>query len=268
MRRIINLNKDWRFSRTCTALPDRLPADWELVSLPHTWNAVDGHDGNGSYDRGCGWYMRTFETPKQPLCGGRVFVEIPAAGQQAVVYVNGTEVCAHEGGYSIFRADITEACKKEGENLLAVACSNENRTSVYPQSADFTFYGGLYRGVNLISVPETHFELLYWGSSGLKVTAVPTPCGGAEFALETWVVNADENFTVQYSICDADGKEVAYGVRPADCTAVRLYVPDAVLWDCDHPYLYTVTAMVQRRNEAYDMVSARDRKSKIGRAHV
>ena len=90
-----------------------------------------------------------------------------------------------------------------------------------------------------------------------KVTAVPTPCGGAEFALETWVVNADENFTVQYSICDADGKEVAYGVRPADCTAVRLYVPDAVLWDCDHPYLYTVTAMVQRRNEAYDMVSAR-----------
>ncbi len=201
--------------------------------------------------------MRTFETPKQPLCGGRVFVEIPAAGQQAVVYVNGTEVCAHEGGYSTFRADITEACKKEGENLLAVACSNENRTNVYPQSADFTFYGGLYRGVNLISVPETHFELLYWGSSGLKVTAVPTPCGGAEFALETWVVNADENFTVQYSICDADGKEVAYGVRPADCTAVRLYVPDAVLWDCDHPYLYTVTAMVQRRNEAYDMVSAR-----------
>ena len=138
-----------------------------------------------------------------------------------------------------------------------MACSNENRTSVYPQSADFTFYGGLYRGVNLISVPETHFELLYWGSSGLKVTAVPTPCGGAEFALETWVVNADENFTVQYSICDADGKEMAYGVRPADCTAVRLYVPDAVLWDCDHPYLYTVTAMVQRRNEAYDMVSAR-----------
>lgn len=257
MRRIINLNKDWRFSRTCTALPDRLPADWELVSLPHTWNAVDGHDGNGSYDRGCGWYVRTFETPKQPLCGGRVFVEIPAAGQQAIVYVNGTEVCAHEGGYSTFRADITEACKKEGENLLVVACSNENRTNVYPQSADFTFYGGLYRGVNLISVPETHFELLYWGSSGLKVTALPTSCGGAEFALETWVVNADENFTVQYSICDADGKEVAYGVRPADRTAVRLYVPDAVLWDCDQPYLYTVTAMVQRRNEAYDMVSAR-----------
>lgn len=218
---------------------------------------MDGHDGNGSYDRGLGWYVRTFETPKQPLSGGRVFVEIPAAGQQAVVYVNGCEVCAHEGGYSTFRADITDVCKKEGENLLAVACSNENKTNVYPQSADFTFYGGLYRGVSLISVPKTHFELMYWGSSGLKVTAKPTPCGGAEFALESWVVNADENFTVQYSICDADGKEVAYGVRPADSTAVKIYVPDAVLWDCDHPYLYTVTAILQRRNEAYDMVSAR-----------
>ena len=148
-------------------------------------------------------------------------------------------------------------CKKEGENLLAVACSNENKTNVYPQSADFTFYGGLYRGVSLISVPKTHFELMYWGSSGLKVTAKPTPCGGAEFALESWVVNADENFTVQYCICDADGKEVAYSVRPADSTAVKIYVPDAVLWDCDHPYLYTVIAILQRRNEAYDMVSAR-----------
>lgn len=257
MRTMINLNKGWRFSRACTALPDRLPADWERVDLPHTWNAVDGHDGNGSYDRGLGWYVRTFETPRQPLSGGRVFVEIPAAGQQAVVYVNGCEVCAHEGGYSTFRADITDVCKKEGENLLAVACSNENKTNVYPQSADFTFYGGLYRGVSLISVPKTHFELMYWGSSGLKVTAKPTPCGGAEFSLESWVVNADENFTVQYCICDADGKEVAYGVRPADSTAVKIYVPDAVLWDCDHPYLYTVTAILQRRNEAYDMVSAR-----------
>ncbi|MDE7185656.1 MAG: glycoside hydrolase family 2 protein [Lachnospiraceae bacterium] len=257
MRTKINLNEGWRFSRACTALPDRLPEGWELVDLPHTWNAVDGHDGNGSYDRGCGWYVRMFETPRQPLDGGRVFVEIPAAGQQAVVYVNGREVCAHEGGYSIFRADITDACKIQGENLLAVACSNENKSSVYPQSADFTFYGGLYRGVNLISVPQTHFELLYWGSSGLKVTAVPTTCGGAEFELESWVVNADENFTVQYIVQDDKGKEVAYSVRPANLTAVKLYVPDVNLWDCDHPYLYRVTAILQRRNEAYDKVSAR-----------
>lgn len=257
MRTIVDLNKNWRFIQEDAGLPDKLPADWKVVDLPHTWNAVDGHDGNGSYARGCCWYARTFQTPKQPLAGGRVFVDIPAAGQQATVYVNGKEICYHEGGYSTFRADITDACSEDGENLLVVACSNENKSNVYPQSADFTFYGGLYRGLNLISVPEVHFELMYWGSNGLKVTATPTQCGGAEFALESWVVNADENFTVQYSICDADGREVGYCVRPADSTAVKLFVPDVRLWDCDDPYLYTVTAVLQRCNEAYDTVCAR-----------
>jgi len=89
------------------------------------------------------------------------------------------------------------------------------------------------------------------------VTPSPCGCGGATFKLESWVVNADENFTVLYSVRDADGKEVASAVRPADSTEVEVYVPDAVLWDCEHPYLYTVTATLQRRNEAYDEVSAR-----------
>ena len=257
MRQIINLNKGWRFLQKNAGLPSELPESWSQVDLPHTWNAVDGHDGNGAYDRGCYWYARQFRTPKQPLAGGRVFVDIPAAGQQADVYVNGQEICHHEGGYSAFRADITDNCREEGENLLFIACSNENKSSVYPQSADFTFYGGLYRGVNLISVPDAHFDLEYWGGSGLKVTAVPCACGGAEFSLESWVANGDENFTVLYKICDAEGDEAAYAVRPADATAVKVYVPDVTLWDCENPYLYTVTAVLQRRNEAYDQVSAR-----------
>ena len=179
MRDIINLNKEWRFSKENEKLPEQMPEGWEAVDLPHTWNAVDGHDGNGSYDRGCYWYAKTFETPKQPLKGGRVFLEILAAGQQATVYVNGKGEYYHEGGYSTFRADITDACKEEGENLLTIACSNENKSSVYPQSADFTFYGGLYRGVNLISVPDAHFDLEHWGSIGFMVTPKPDGCGGA-----------------------------------------------------------------------------------------
>lgn len=257
MRNIINLNLDWRFVQEDAGLPKELPSEWLQINLPHTWNAVDGHDGNGSYDRGRYWYAKSFPTPKQPLSGGKVYVEILAAGQQATVYVNGSEVIYHEGGYSIFRADITDLCKEEGDNLLVVACSNENKSSVYPQSADFTFYGGLYRGVNLISVPETHFELEYLGGPGLKVTPKPCEDGGAVFEIESWVVNGDENFTVMYSIRDADGKEAACAVRPADDTKVTVYVPDAKKWEIDSPYLYTVTATLQRRNEAYDEVSAR-----------
>ncbi len=257
MRNVVNLNHGWKFIQQDAGLPKELPADWQDVNLPHTWNAVDGHDGNGSYDRGSYWYARTFETPKQPLAGGKTYVEVLAAGQQATVYVNGTKVVYHEGGYSIFRADITPLCHEEGENLLVINCSNEYKDSVYPQSADFTFYGGLYRGVNLVSVPEAHFDLEYFGGPGLKVT--PKPCGGkgALFALESYVKNGDENFTVLYSIKDAEGQEVAGGCRPADAPAITLYVPDARLWEIDAPYLYTVTATLQRRNEAYDEVSVK-----------
>ena len=257
MRNVINLNQDWKFIQQDAGLPESLPADWQTVQLPHSWNAVDGQDGNGSYDRGKYWYAKTFETPKQPLPGGKVFVEILAAGQQATVYVNGTEVTYHEGGYSTFRADITSLCKEEGENLLVVACSNEYKDSVYPQSADFTFYGGLYRGVNLISVPEAHFDLEYYGGPGIQVTPKPCDCGGATFEIVTYVKNTDENFTVLYSVLDAEGKEVASGCRPADSTGITLYVPDAKKWDIDSPYLYTVKAALQRRNETYDEISTR-----------
>ncbi len=256
MRNIINLNQNWKFIQENVGLPAAYPADWQNVDLPHTWNAVDGNDGNGSYDRGNYWYAKTFTTPKQPLAGGRVFVEVLAAGQQASVYVNGEKVTYHEGGYSIFRADITDVCKDDEENLLVIECSNENRSNVYPQHADFTFYGGLYRGVNLISVPNAHFDLEYYGGPGIKVTPVPCECGGATFEIETYVKNADENFTVLYSIKDEEGVEVGYACRPADAAKVTIYVPDVTLWDMDNPYLYTVTALLQRRNETYDEVSA------------
>ncbi len=256
MRGITNLNCDWKFIQQDVGLPDALPCDWQTVCLPHSWNAVDGQDGNGSYDRGCYWYAKTFATPKQPLGGGRVYVEILAAGQQATVYVNGQKVTYHEGGYSTFRADVTDLCKDGEDNLLVIACSNELKDSVYPQSADFTFYGGLYRGVNLISVPDAHFDLDYYGGPGIMVT--PKPAGAdATFEMEAFVKGADENFTVMYSVKDADGNEVASAVRPADSTKVTVIVPDAKLWELDAPYLYTVTATLQRRNEAYDEISTR-----------
>ncbi len=257
MRNIINLNQGWKFCKENVGVPDSVPEGWQEVDLPHTWNAVDGQDGKGVYDRGCYWYAKTFCTPQQPLPGGRVYVEILAAGQQATVYVNGKEAVYHEGGYSIFRADVTELCEEKGENLLAVACSNEAKSNVYPESADFTFYGGLYRGVNLISVPEVHFDLDYFGAPGLKVTPRPCEGGGAIFEVESYVVKADENFTVLYSVCDAEGKEVGYSCRPADDPKTIVCVPDAKRWEVDDPYLYTVTARLQRRNEAVDEVSVR-----------
>lgn len=166
MRNVISLNENW----TLTFPKGERPA--EAVTLPHTWNAVDGMDGNGSYLRTTGVYTRTFTAPKQPLAGGRTYIEVLAAALSATVKVNGTVATTHEGGYSIFRADVTDLCH-DGENELTIEVSNEDTPSMYPSSADFTFYGGLYRGVNLISVPNTHFDLDYFGGPGIKVTPKP-----------------------------------------------------------------------------------------------
>ncbi|MCC2165276.1 glycoside hydrolase family 2 TIM barrel-domain containing protein [Brotaphodocola catenula] len=253
MREVINLNAGWKFIQQDAGLPETLPADWKQVDLPHTWNAVDGQDGNGSYDRGSYWYARMFETPVQPLGGGRTYVEVLGAGQQATVYVNGKKAIYHEGGYSTFRADVTDLCHIDGtENLLVINCSNKYKDSVYPQSADFTFYGGLYRGVKLISVPSVHFDLDYYGGPGIMVTPKPDECGGAMFEIKSFVSGADENFTVLYSIEDADGSEVAGGLRPADSNSITLYVNNISLWSPKTPYLYKVKASLLRRNEVYD----------------
>ena len=249
MREIISLNEGWTLS-----FPKGERAA-EAVTLPHTWNAVDGMDGNGSYLRTTGVYSRTFKKPVQPLAGGRVYVEVLAAALDATVKVNGTVATTHEGGFSIFRADITDLCR-DGDNELTIEVSNEDTPSMYPASADFTFYGGLYRGVNLISVPNAHFDLDYYGGPGIMVTPKPTADGGATFEIKSFVTNPDDSFTVMYSIEDPYGCEVASAVRPADSTAVTIYVPDAELWSMDEPNLYTVVARLQRNNEAFDEIYA------------
>ena len=92
MRNIININDNWKFIREDAGLPASYPVQWADVDLPHTWNAVDGNDGNGSYYRGTCWYAKTFPTPVQPLAGGRVFIEFEGANSEATVYVNGEKV--------------------------------------------------------------------------------------------------------------------------------------------------------------------------------
>ena len=249
MREIISLNENWTLS-----FPKGDHAT-EQVNLPHTWNAVDGNDGNGSYLRTTGVYTRTFTAPKQPREGGRTFVEVLAAALNSTVKVNGQVATTHEGGFSIFRADVTDLCH-EGENELTIEVSNEDTPSMYPSSADFTFYGGLYRGVNLISVPDAHFDLDYYGGPGMMVTPVPTEDGGANFTIKSFVTNPADDLTVMYSIEDCFGREVASAVRGSADTEVTIYVPDAQLWSMDEPNLYTVVATLQRNNEEVDEIAA------------
>lgn len=137
MRQIIPFNADWFFSKT-GEVPAELPQTWERVTLPHTWNAIDGQDGGNDYWRGTAMYCKHFPRPEiEP--GGRAVLEFLGAAMTAEVWVNGEKLARHEGGYSTFRVDITDTLRDE--NLLCVSVDNGANDRVYPQRADFTFYG-------------------------------------------------------------------------------------------------------------------------------
>ena len=235
MRERIALNENWTLT-----FPKGEYAP-QTVTLPHTWNAVDGMDSTGSYLRTTGVYSRMFKKPEQPMPGGRVYIEIPAAALSAAVKVNGQPAATHEGGFSAFRADITDLCS-EGENELTIEVSNEDTPTMYPAKADFTFYGGLYRGVNLICVPAAHFDLDYFGGPGIMVTPAPTADAGADFAVKAFVTNADENFMVQYAAVqrvvvhqkEIDGSQLAAGHGKKQRAQAR--ITDAAGWRriCHH----------------------------------
>jgi len=144
LRTVLNLNAGWVFGKGVVEAPSALPAEWESVTLPHTWNALDGQDGGNDYFRGTCCYARTIKKADLPA-GQRYWLEIRGANSSAAVYVDGKELATHHGGYSTWRVDLTDSLAEE--SVLAITVDNSPNETVYPQMADFTFYGGLYRNV-------------------------------------------------------------------------------------------------------------------------
>lgn len=236
MRTIISLNQDWTFYQN---------GENSQVALPHTWNAVDGQDGGNDYFRGTCQYVRSLEKPVMGE-GDRVFLEVKGAAMSAQVFLNGEALAAHKGGYSAFRVDLTEHLKESNE--LRISVSNEENDTVYPQKADFTFYGGLYRDVNLIVVPQVHFDLSYCGASGIKVTPIVDPeTKSAKVTVETWQTGeGDVAVTV-------DGQKKTVTAKDGYAKA-EFEIADVHLWDgVEDPYLYTAVADL----DSGDEISAR-----------
>ena len=252
MRTVVNFNAAWAFTKQTTELPAVMPADWERVDLPHSWNAVDGQDGGGDYHRGTCLYAKSFAKADLPEAQ-RYFLELRGANSSADVTLNGKHLAHHDGGYSTWRVDMTDTLQEE--NLLVVSVDNAANDTVYPQMADFTFYGGLYRDVNVICVGESHFDLSYYGGSGLMVTPTVKE-GSADVELKAFVTNMKEGQTVRYSLHAVCGCLLA-STETAD-TTVSLTLDEVHLWNGrKDPYLYTAKAELVENGEVIDTVSAR-----------
>ena len=250
MRQILKWNDNWEFFKDMSKPNPQ--AIGEAVTLPHTWNGTDGQDGGNDYFRGTCLYRKTFRADSLPEAK-KYYLEIHGANSSADVYMNGNRLAHHDGGYSTWRVNITAYLREE--NTLSVLVDNAPSEEVYPQVADFTFYGGLYRDVNIVCVGETHFDLEYFGGKGLVITPEISE-NTAKVAIETYISGAQNGDKIAFRIFDGEGNTVAEA-QTAE-TSVTLTIKNVHLWHGKKdPYLYTTEVVIVREGEEIDKIASR-----------
>ncbi len=250
MRTVKCINENWLFTMDEKQNAATPPQNAEALNLPHTWNGKDGQDGGNDYKRQKCLYFK--EISKSDLTGEENYLEFDAVNSSAEIFWNGASLPVHHGGYSRFRVKIPADSIKE-TNILTVSADNSPNEEVYPQVADFTFYGGIYRGVKIVSVPYAHFDLEYYGAPGVMVTPV-VKGNNAEVTVEAFTKNADDA-TLTYKILD--GENVVCEANTTD-KKVNLTIENVHLWNGrKDPHLYTLEAVLLKDGEILDTITTR-----------
>ena len=247
MRKILNVNSNWEFIKNC----ENPESEKEIINIPHTWNAIDGQDGGNDYYRGKCLYKKLINKLELPNAG-KYYLEINGANSSCDLYFNKELLTHHDGGYSTWRVNLTNLIKDENE--IEIIVDNSANEEVYPQVADFTFYGGIYRDVNIIAVNETHFDLEYYGGSGVKITPIMVD-GNANVSIETYITNY-LNQELKYEIYDKENNLVASNITNSlNCDFI---IENPHLWHgVKDPYLYTAVVSIVSNDEVIDQLSVR-----------
>lgn len=246
------INTGWRFFKNCNSIEEMDAIKSIKVNLPHTWNNLDGQDGGNDYFRGKCFYRKKIALTKKE--NKVYYLEFRGVNAMSEVFVNGVSVAYHEGGFSTFRANITDQLV-DGENTIIVSADNSANDRVYPQMADFTFFGGIYRNVYIIEAPAVRFDLDYLGGEGVKVTPIVNEDGSATVTVNSYITGATDGGTVK---CDIlfDGEVVATAEAPATAKTTLTYtLENPILWDgVENPALYTAKVTLTTDNDSDERV--------------
>lgn len=233
MRNIKNINENWVFVK-------EREKEKSTVNLPHTWNGIDGQDGGNDYYRGKCTYIKEIAKVDMPQ-GEEIYLQLDGVNSSAFVYFNSKLVCTHHGGYSTFRVKLENI---KDNNEIKIEADNSPNDFVYPQQADFTFYGGIYRDVTLIGVEKNHFDLDYYGAPGIQITPV---------------VNGDKaDVNVKTYITGGGEVRVTVNGETKTGTEVDFIVDNPHLWNgVADPYLYNAVAELIVDGKVVDRVESR-----------
>lgn len=244
-----SINDGWTFHKDGDTLTG-------TVSFPHTWNAEDAADDEPGYFRGAGWYERTLSINDE-LSGMRVYVRFEGANQIVDLYVNGYHAGKHKGGYTAFVFDVSDLIRA-GDNSFRIKVDNSHNEAIPPIGADFTFFGGIYRDVSLVFVPENHISLSHYASGGVYVSTPEVSPETASVHIETHLTlpQAEKKLFLEHSVLDPEGRPVV-SVRkilkkPAatEVDMADIVVSRPQLWDIDSPRLYTVVTRLLDKSGA------------------
>ncbi|MFN0256938.1 glycoside hydrolase family 2 protein [Pedobacter ureilyticus] len=123
------------------------------LNVPSDWNS---QMPELKYYEGTIWYARRFDVAK--TANNRMFLYFGAVSYRCRIYLNGKEIGQHEGGFTPFQFEVTDAVK-EKDNFLAVEVNNTRQVDAIPAMAfDWWNYGGITRDVFLVSTPKVFIE--------------------------------------------------------------------------------------------------------------
>lgn len=252
-----SINEGWRFR-----FGDE--QSWQSVTLPHTWNADNAFDDQPGYVRGMGHYVTHLPITAQQL-QQQLFLRFEGAQTETVVRVNGEEAGHHIGGYTAFCYDVTRLLH-EGDNLVEVSVDNSYNPDIPPLSADFTFYGGIYRDVQLLATPKVHVSATHYATSGVYVTTPQVDADEATVRIVTMLDNATaqrQQVVVEQRLLEPDGCVGASAVQKVRLDAgaeqqqltMQLRVAQPRLWSISDPQLYRLqTRLLTSKGELIDQV--------------
>ena len=252
-RVVYTINDGWKFTKGSPFEAQLAGCDdssWETVNIPHTWNNKDADDETPGFYRGPAWYRKQLFVDKSQE-GRQAVIYFEGANQEVRFYLNGQFVGEHKGGYTRFCFDITSHLRYGQENLFAIYVNNVYNPNIPPLSADFTFFGGIYRDVYLQFMNPVHIATNDYASSGVYIRTPEVNNSAASVEITTLLTNntlQPAEIRVENVICDADGKEVkkthaeiklASGETKTDISK-KIKIDSPRLWDIDDPYRYMV----------------------------
>ncbi|WP_421939399.1 glycoside hydrolase family 2 TIM barrel-domain containing protein [Pedobacter sp.] len=244
-RKIISLNDQWSFQKENGPI--------EKVMIPHTWNAQDVLDDAPGYYRGLGIYKRKLELDESSK-GKEIYLVFNGVAQEAEVLVNGQSAARHIGSYTRFTVAISKFLNFKNDEI-EVRANNRFNEDIPPLTADFTFFGGLYRNVSLLITNPVHFSQQEQGSSGVFVTTPKVSAAEATVQTQNFIENASsgtQKLRVKSMLFNANGvivgnQETKLSIRPGDKQTIVHSIPaiqSPILWSPESPYLYRMVSQI------------------------